>query len=75
MNIPPAMRLTVSKTCNDRICRMTLARSKRPGVSLALLQRQRTKCGRAWTSVLSKLSNLVWKSWVSVDTGSSPFSL
>jgi len=54
---------------------MTVARSKRPGVSLELLRRQRTKCGRAWTRVLSKLSNLVWKSCVSVETGSSPFNL
>jgi hypothetical protein len=35
---------------------------------------QRTKCGLACTRVRRRLSSRVWKSCVSVDTGSSPFS-
>lgn len=33
------------------------------------------KWGLACTRVRNKLSNLLWKSWVRVDTGSSPFCL
>ena len=72
---PPAMRLTVSRTWSALICRVTMGRSNWPGCSVLLPRTQRTKCGLACTSVRKRLSNRVWKSWVSVETGSSPFNL
>lgn len=74
-NLPPAIRLTVSKTWSDLICVMTTPRSKIPGSSVALLLMHRTKWGLAWTKVRNKLSSLVWKSCVKVETGSSPLNL
>lgn len=50
-------------------CRATVTRSKSMGVSVELARRQRTKCGRACTSVRSRLSRRVWKSCVSVEAG------
>lgn len=41
------------------------------GVSVALARRQRTKCGRACTSVRSRLSRRVWKSCVNVESGAA----
>lgn len=73
--LPPAIRLTVSKTWSDRIWRMATLRSNCMGVSDALLLTHLTKCGLACTKVLNKLSSRVWKSWVKVEIGSSPFSL
>lgn len=43
-------------------------------VAVSLGWPYRMKWGREFTSVLSKLSNRVWKSCVSVETGSSPFN-
>lgn len=52
-------------------CLATVARSNSIGVSVALARRQRTKCGRACTSVRSRLSSRVWKSCVSVDAAAA----
>ena len=69
---PRAIRLTVSRIWSDRICCATWARSNSMRESCSLGRMQRTKWGLAWTRVRSRLSNLVWKSCVSVETGSSP---
>lgn len=73
--LPPAIRLTVSRTWRARTCRLTTDRSKCPVVSVLLALTHRMKCGLAWTSVRNRLSSRVWKSCVNVDTGSSPFNL
>lgn len=73
--LPPAIRFTVSRTCSERIWRIVTPLSRCIGVSVLLLRMHLTKCGLAWTKVLSRLSNLVWKSCVNVDIGSSPFKL
>lgn len=49
----------------------TVARSNSMGVSAQLARRQRTKCGRACTSVRSRLSRRVWKSCVNVESGAA----
>jgi len=73
--LPPAIRFTVSRTCSERIWRIVTPLSRCIGVSVLLLRMHLTKCGLAWTRVLKRLSNLVWKSCVNVDIGSSPFKL
>lgn len=52
-------------------CFATVVRSNSIGASVVLARRQRTKCGRACTSVRSRLSSRVWKSCVRVVCGAS----
>uniref|UniRef100_A0A1A9UN01 Uncharacterized protein n=1 Tax=Glossina austeni TaxID=7395 RepID=A0A1A9UN01_GLOAU len=52
---PEAIRLTVSNTCNDRICLTTHMRSKQPAPSEELLRMQRIKCGRACTRLSTSI--------------------
>ena len=56
------------------ICWATWALSNSMSESCSLGLMHRTKWGFAWTRVLRRLSNRVWKSWVRVETGSSPLS-
>lgn len=43
MFLPPAIKFTVSRTCNERICRMTTALSNLSGVSVEFALMHRTK--------------------------------
>jgi len=70
---PPAIRFTVSRICKLRTCSTTNPRLNSELDSVSLGRIHRTKWGFAWTRVRRRLSNLVWKSWVRVETGSSPF--
>lgn len=47
IHVPPAIKFTVSKICKERICLITVQRSKTLGDSVLFALIHRTKCGLA----------------------------